>query len=50
MTFKAHKVEDNQKSKITNYFYPVNSVQFNSKNNQFLMTTGGEGQMIFWDI
>ncbi|CAD8092029.1 unnamed protein product [Paramecium sonneborni] len=50
MTFKAHKVEDNQKGKIQNYFFPVNCIQMNVKNNFFLMTAGGEGQMIFWDI
>ncbi|CAK76891.1 unnamed protein product (macronuclear) [Paramecium tetraurelia] len=50
MTFKAHKVEDNQKGKVQNYFFPVNCIQMNIKNNYFLMTAGGEGQMIFWDI
>lgn len=59
MTFKAHKVivnmllyekvEDSQGASKINYFFPVNSVQFNSRNPKFMMTAGAEGQMVFWD-
>lgn len=49
MTFKAHKVEENINGRNHSFFFPVNALQFNGRNNFFMMTAGGEGQMIFWD-
>lgn len=30
--------------------YPVNSIGFNSRNDKFLYTAGGDGNMYFWDF
>ena len=30
--------------------YPVNCVGFNPRNDKFLYTAGGEGNMYYWDF
>lgn len=45
MTFKSNKVE--QHGKI--YFYPVNTIGFNSRNKKWVLTGGADGYIHYWD-
>jgi len=54
IVFKCCKIEEDSKNyrsdKISKYF-PVNSLQFNQRSTgSWVMTTGSDGAMTFWDI
>lgn len=46
MTFKCHKVDHSSTNQL---LYPVHSMGFNSRSQDFLFTAGGDGNLVFWD-
>ncbi|EAR89676.1 poly(A)+ RNA export protein (macronuclear) [Tetrahymena thermophila SB210] len=50
MTFKCHKNEEKQNNVVNQILYPVNSICFNPRQDQFLLTCGSDGNMYFWDF
>lgn len=49
MTFKCHRVDKANHPSKQDVLYPVHSILFNPRSNQFISTAGGDGTMSYWD-